>query len=79
MHVQVVGHLDGADDLVELPAEVLQALLCHHKVVLEVDGHALLHHVGREGALGLREGARGGLIGHPASQALVILPSGSSL
>ena len=71
MHVEVVGELDGADELIELALEVLAARLAHHEVVLEDDGHTLADKVASERALALLEGPGGGLVGHAGRQALV--------
>ena len=69
--VEVVAVLDAADELVELVLEVLAARGGHHEVVLEDDGHAVPHHVGREGALGLLEGAGRRLVRHAGRHALI--------
>ena len=74
VHVEVVGVLDALHDLQDLVAEVLHALLRHHKVVLHGNGQALAHGVAREGLLALRERARGGLVGHARGEALVEAP-----
>jgi len=69
--VEVVGHLDAPDELEELVVKVFAPLGRHHKVVLEVDGETVANRVARVRALGLGEGACGGLVRHPAGEALV--------
>jgi len=71
VHVEVVGELDGADELGELAAEVLAPGGGDHEVVLHGDGEALAHHEAREGALRLRQHAGRGLVGHARGDALV--------
>jgi len=74
--VEIVGVLDGADELLELVLEVLAALGAHHEVVLHGDGETMAHEVGLVGALGLGEGAGGGLVGDAGGEALVEGPGG---
>ena len=71
VHVEVVRHLDRADELRELVLEVLAAGRGHHEVVLHRDGEALAHDVAGERLLALREHARGGLVRHARRDALV--------
>ena len=71
VHVEIVGVLDAADELIQLVLEVLPARGGHHEVVLEHDGHALADHVPGEGALGLREGAGRRLVRDAGRHALV--------
>ena len=71
VHVEVVGELDRADELHELALEVLLARGGDHEVVLHRDGETLADSVPREGALRLREHARGGLVRHARGDALV--------
>ena len=71
VHVEVVGVLDAAYELLQLIPEVLAALLRHHEVVLEDDGETLPDDVARERALALGERAGRGLVRHAAGHALV--------
>ena len=71
VHVEVVGELDGADELRELVLEVLAPRGGHHEVVLHGDGETLADSVAGERALGLREHAGGGLVRHARRDALV--------
>ena len=76
MDIEIVGVLNGANQLPELVLEVLTALGAHHEVVLHGDGKAMAHEIGLVGALGLGEGAGRGLVGDPGGEALVKGPRG---
>lgn len=71
VHVEVVGVLDAADELLELVLEVLAALRGHHEVVLEVDGETVADGVPGVRPLALGERAGGGLVGHAGRHGLV--------
>eukprot|EP00960_Hanusia_phi_P061530 764867-Hanusia_phi.AAC.7 len=74
VHVEVVGLLDGADELHELPLEVLPPVRGHHEVVLHLDGHTLPHDVGGLVGFALGEHPGRGLVGHARGEALVEAP-----
>eukprot|EP00960_Hanusia_phi_P058279 763838-Hanusia_phi.AAC.1 len=76
VHVEVVGHLDGADELHELALEVFPAVRGHHEVVLHLDGHTLPDDVGGLVGLALGEHPGGRLVGHAGGEALVEAPDG---
>ena len=71
MDIEVVGHLDASDELEELVVKILPPLRGHHKVVLEVDGETVANGETGIRALGLGQGASGGLVGNPGREALV--------
>ena len=71
MHVEVVGELDGADELRELVLEVLAAGRGHHEVVLHGDGETMPHGVASKRFFRLWQDTCRGLVRHARGNAFV--------